>query len=107
MAPGGAAAEVLTIRNESGEPFRLSLQATGTPNRLWDELTLGVWRVGTAPPTPLPPLLWWTSQPNALAILQPGQEIRLNVVLYLPESAGNDVQNLAAVVDFVWSAQGV
>jgi hypothetical protein len=105
MAPGDSASEVLTLRNDSDLPFTLSLRATGTHNRLWDDLRLGVWEVGTAPPQPLPPLLWWTTQANTLATLQPGQSIRYRIELFLPTSAGNDDQALAAVVDFVWRAQ--
>lgn len=106
MAPGGAAGEVLTIRNDTSAPFTLSLRASGTQNRLWQDLTLAVYPVGTAAPSPPPPLLWWTTQTNAIATLQPGETIGLNVVLYLPTSAGNDDQSLAAVVDLEWTAQG-
>jgi hypothetical protein len=105
MAPGDSASEVLTLRNDTDLPFTLSLRATGTPNRLWNDLRLGVWEAGTAPPQPLPPLLWWTTQASTLAILQPGESIRYRIELFLPTSAGNEDQALAAVVDFVWRAQ--
>jgi hypothetical protein len=107
MAPGGAASEVMTIRNDSDSTFTLSVRAVGTPNRLWDELTLGIWAVGTAAPTPLPPLLWWTAQDNAIGTLRPGQTVSYNVVLYLPTSAGNDTQHTTAVIDLQWSARGI
>ncbi len=106
MAPGGAAYETLTIRNESGGPFTLSLRAAGNRNRLWDDLRMGVWELGSGAPDPLPPLLWWTAQDNDLAILPAGGEITLKVELFLPASAGNEDQNLAAVIDLVWKARG-
>jgi hypothetical protein len=104
MAPGGAADEVLTIRNDSGGPFTLSLRAAGTETPFWQVLRLGVWQVGTAPPDPLPPLSWWSAQASTLVTLQPGQSIRYRIRLSLPPTAGNDTQNKQAVVDFVWRA---
>ncbi|MBX5474473.1 MAG: hypothetical protein IRZ20_05615 [Thermoleophilia bacterium] len=106
MAPGDAAYETLTIRNESGGPFTLSLRATGSRNRLWDDLRMGVWEVGAGAPDPLPPLLWWTARDNDLATLQAGEQIKLKLELELPASAGNADQNLAAVIDLVWKARG-
>jgi hypothetical protein len=106
MAPGGSASEVMTISNETAEPFTLSMQAIGTQNRLWQDLRLGVWEVGTAAPSPLPPLLFWTNQPNSLATLQPGESIRYEIELFLPAATGNADQGLAASIDFVWHAQG-
>jgi len=106
MAPGGSTSEVMTIRNESAEPFTLSLRADGTQNQLWHDLRLGVWEVGTAAPVPLPPLLFWTSQSNTLATLQPGESIRYEIELFLPAATGNADQGLAASIDFVWGAQG-
>jgi hypothetical protein len=105
MAPGGSASETLTITNDSGEPFTLSLRATGMQNRLWTDLRLGVWQAGTPAPQPLPPLLWWTTQDNPLTTLQPGETVRYRVELYLPPNAGNDTQALVASVDFVWKAR--
>jgi hypothetical protein len=105
MEPGGSTAEVLTIRNETSAPYTLSLKASGPTNRLWNELRLGVWEDGTATPSPLPPLLYWTTQFNALRTLQPGQSVRYRIVLYLPTTSGNDTQGLTASIDFVWHAQ--
>jgi hypothetical protein len=96
----------VTIRNESGAPFTLSLQAAGTTNQLWNDLQLGVWEQGTPAPSPLPALLWWTLQENQLATLQPGQTVKYVVELALPGSAGNGDQGLAAVIDLRWHAQG-
>jgi hypothetical protein len=106
MAPGGSASEVMTIRNDTGRPFTLALRAEGTQNRLWQDLRLGVWEAGTAAPVPLPPLLFWTSQPNPLATLGPGDSVRYEIELLLPAATGNADQGLAASIDFVWSAQG-
>jgi hypothetical protein len=105
MAPGGAVSEVLTIRNDTNAPFVLSLKATGTQNRLWDELRLGVWVDGQPAPVPLPSLLLWTTQFNTLGTLQPGASIRYRIQLYLPTTAGNETQGLTAPIDFVWHAQ--
>jgi hypothetical protein len=105
MAPGAAASELMTVRNDSGEPFTLSLQATGTTNRLWDDLQMGVWEQGTAAPSPLPQLLLWTTQPNPLTTLAPGASVTFEIELYLPPSAGNADQGLAATIAFVWHAQ--
>jgi hypothetical protein len=105
MAPGGAASEVMTIRNDAGVAITVSLRAAGTQTTLWNDLELGVWQVGTAPPDPLPPLLWWTTQDNDLVTLQPGQSIRYEVELYLPSTAGNSDQDKSAVIDFIWKAR--
>jgi hypothetical protein len=104
MAPGGAASETVTITNAIGEPVALSLRASGSQNRLWSDLRLGVWESGTPAPQPLPPLLWWTTQDNPLTTLQPGESVRYRIELYLMPSAGNDVQALVASIDFVWRA---
>lgn len=106
MAPGDSASEHVTITNQADVPFDLSLRAAGTTNRLWDDLELGVWETGTAAPSPLPRLLWWTTQSNALATLRPGQSISLTIELYLPSSAGNADQGLAASIDLIWTAAG-
>ena len=106
MAPGDATYEHMTIRNDSGASFTLSLQASGTQNHLWNDLQMGVWEYGTAAPSVLPPLLGWTSQENQLTTLQAGQSITYVIELYLPSSAGNDDQGWAAVIDFNWHAQG-
>lgn len=105
MAPGGSATERLTITNTSDQPFDLSLRASGTQNRLWDDLQMGVWQVGTAAPSPLPALLWWTTQENKITTLQSNQSIVLEIELYLPTTAGNADQGLAAIIDFHWHAQ--
>ena len=106
MAPGGSVFEVLTVRNDSGQPFSLALRAAGSVSSFWNDLELGVWEVGTAPPTPFPALVWWTSQYNTLDTLQPGQTIRYRVELFLPPSVGNADQGLSASIDFSWRAQG-
>jgi hypothetical protein len=105
MSPGGSATQLMTIRNDSGVPFALSLRAEGNQNRLWNDLRMGVWQVGTAAPQPLPPLLWWTTQASTLTTLQPGDSIRYEIELYLPASAGNEDQALAASIDLVWRAE--
>jgi hypothetical protein len=96
----------VTITNTSGTPYTLALKAAGSQNHLWHDLQLGVWDASGPPPTPLPMLDYWTNQFNALATLQPGVSITFVVELYLPTSAGNDDQNLAAVVNFLWRATG-
>jgi hypothetical protein len=106
MSPGESASEVMTVTNTTDAPYSLSLRASGTQTRFWNDLELGVWQVGTAAPDPLPPLVWWAAQDNALATLQPGDSIQFEVELYLPTSAGNDDQDQVAVVDLVWHAQG-
>jgi hypothetical protein len=106
MAPGDSAFERMTIRNDSGAPFTLSLRANGTPNRLWDDLQMGVWEVGTPAPSPLPALLWWTAQSNQLATLQPGETVTYQIELALPATAGNADQGYTATIDFHWHAQG-
>ena len=106
MAPGDSATEHVTIRNDTDQPFTLSLEATGTTNQLWNDLQLGVWEQSTPAPSPLPALLWWTTQRNDLAVLQPGQSIQYVIELYLPATAGNDDQGLAASIDFHWYATG-
>jgi hypothetical protein len=106
MAPGDSAFELMTIKNESDVPFTLSLRASGTPNRLWDDLEMGVWEVGSPAPAPLPALLWWTLQENQLTTLQPDESASFHIELALPASAGNADQGYAASIDFHWHAQG-
>jgi hypothetical protein len=106
MAPGGSASEVMTIRNDTDAPFTLALRAAGSQNLLWQHLRLGVWESGTAAPVPLPPLLFWTGQANELGTLAPGESVRYEIELFLPPTAGNADQALAASIDLVWSAQG-
>lgn len=106
MAPGDSAFERMTIRNESDVPFSLSLRASGTPNRLWNDLEMGVWEVGTPAPSPLPALLWWTTQDNQLTTLQPGETVVYQIELALPATAGNADQGYAATIDFHWHAAG-
>jgi len=106
MAPGGSVSEVMTITNDSGAPFTLSLRAAGTPNRLWNDLELGVWEQGTAAPVPFPALLWWTTQDNTLTTLGAGQSVRYVLELYLPPTASNADQGLVASIDLIWKAQG-
>lgn len=106
MAPGGTVSEVMTIRNDTSETLTLSLRADGTQNQLWQDLRLGVWEANTAAPAPLPPLLFWTGQDNALTTLAPDETVRYELELLLPSSAGNDDQGLTATIDLVWKAQG-
>lgn len=108
MAPGGAATEHMTIRNDSGGTVDLSLQAIlrGTQNGLWSDLRLGVWQQGSAAPDPLPPLLWWTGQDNRVTSLAAGASVTYVIQLYLPTSAGNGDQAKTAVIDLSWHAQG-
>ena len=103
--PGSSESEILTIQNTSGAAFTLSLQAVGSSNPLWDELELAVWQLGTAPPDPFPQLTWWAAQDNTLQTLQANQTVRYEVELYLPTSAGNEVQGPSAAVNLKWSAQ--
>jgi len=104
LAPGDSASEQMTITNTADQAYTLSLRAEGTQNQLWNDLEMGVWQVGTAAPSPLPALLLWTTQQNSLTTLQPGQSIKYEIELYLPTTAGNDDQGLAAVIDFHWQA---
>jgi hypothetical protein len=106
MAPGESTSEVMTIRNDSGAPFTLSLRAAGSMNQLWHDLELGVWEAGTAAPVPFPALLWWTTQDNTLAALPAGKSIRYELELYLPPTASNVDQDLVASIDLIWKAQG-
>lgn len=106
MAPGDSTMERLTITNTSSSTYTLALKATGTQNHLWQDLRMGVWEQSTAAPSPLPPLLDWTTQYNDLTTLAPGQTVVYLVELFLPTSAGNDDQNLAAVISFRWRATG-
>ncbi len=105
MAPGGSASEVMTVTNDTPEPFDLSLRADGTVNALWHALQMGVWETGTAAPTPFPALLFWTTQPNALGTLQPGESVRYQIELYLPTTASNALQGMTATIDLIWRAQ--
>jgi hypothetical protein len=106
MAPGDAASEVMTITNTSSSTYTLALKAAGTQNHLWQDLRMGVWEDGTSPPPSLPPLLDWTTQYNDLTTLAPGQSVTYRIELFLPTSAGNEDQNLAAVISFRWRASG-
>jgi len=106
MSPGSSAVEHATITNTSSQAFDLSMKASGVTNRLWDDLQLGLWPVNTAAPSPLPALLLWTTQYNALTTLQPGESITYVIELYLPPTAGNADQGLSAAIDFNWRATG-
>lgn len=104
QAPGDGAVERLTIKNTSSIGYTLSLEVTGTRSPLWDDLELGVWRDGSPAPTPLPPLRFWTTQFTQLVTLAPNQVVHYTIELYLPSTAGNDMQHESAVVDFNWRA---
>lgn len=102
--PGDGTFERMTITNTTNVKYVLSLEATGTPNRLWQDLEMGIWERGNPAPTPLPPLHFWTDQYNQLITLDPGQVVHYVIELYLPLTAGNADQHLAAVLDFNWRA---
>jgi hypothetical protein len=106
--PSDEVHEVMTITNTSDSPYTLKLKVSpvGTPNPLWNDLRMGVWQQGSPPPTPLPPLLFWTTQYSALTDLDPGDSVSYVIQLLLPASAGNADQNRAATLDFHWLAQG-
>jgi hypothetical protein len=106
MAPGDSAVQHVTITNTSDSAYTLALKAAGTQNRLWQDLQLGVWQQSTAPPSPLPPLAYWTTQFNDLVTLRAGESIRLVLELYLPTSAGNEDQGLVAQINLIWHASG-
>ena len=106
MAPGGSATERLSITNTSSSTYTLSLKAVGTPNHLWHDLLMAVWEDGTSPPPTFPALDDWTTGYNDLTTLAPGQTVVYLIELYLPATAGNDDQNLAAVISFRWRATG-
>jgi hypothetical protein len=97
----------MTITNTSGTAYTLSLEAEdANHDHLWGDLQMGVYPQFTPPPAPLPPLSYWTAQFNDLTILNPGQSISYVVVLYLPTTAGNGDQGLAAAIGFTWRALG-
>jgi hypothetical protein len=106
LRPGDSATELVEITNTSSSTYTLSLRASGTQNHLWQDLRMAVYQSGTPPPSPLPPLLFWTTQDNDLTTLAPGQRVTYVVELYLPTTVGNVDQALAAVIDFEWRATG-
>ena len=106
-APGDSVSEVMTITNTSGTTYTLALRAEdATHDHLWSDLQMGVYPQFTPPPSPLPPLSYWTAQFNDLTILAPGQTVSYVVVLYLPTTAGNADQGEAATIGFHWQATG-
>lgn len=106
-APGDAVSEVMTITNTSGTTYTLSLRAEdANHDHLWSDLQMGVYPQFTPPPSPLPPLSYWTAQFNDLTVLAPGQTVSYVMVLYLPTTAGNADQGLTAVIGFHWQATG-
>jgi hypothetical protein len=106
-APGDSVSEVMTITNTSGTTYTLALRAEdANHDHLWSDLQMGVYPQFTPPPSPLPPLSYWTAQFNDLTILAPGQTVTYVVVLYLPTTAGNADQGLSAVIGFHWRATG-
>jgi hypothetical protein len=102
--PGDGTFEQMKITNTADVPYVLSLEASGTPNQLWQDLEMGVWQQGEPAPTPLPPLHFWSDQYTKLVTLAPGQVVHYTIELYLPLIAGNSDQNLSAVVSFNWRA---
>ncbi|HUJ56690.1 MAG TPA: hypothetical protein VLW49_11955 [Gaiellaceae bacterium] len=104
QGPGAATFEHLTITNTSSSTYTLSFEAQGQEDALWNDLELGVWQRDKPAPTTLPPLRYWATQFTPLITLAPGQRVRYTIEMYLPPSAGNGDQKLAAVVDFAWRA---
>ncbi|HLX32332.1 MAG TPA: hypothetical protein VKR79_06120 [Gaiellaceae bacterium] len=106
--PGDSTFEKVTITNTSSSQYVLSLRVapTATTNVLWDDLEMGIWVQGTTPPASFPVLRAWTTAFTPLATLDPGQSVKYEIELYLPIFAGNRDQNLAAIADFEWHAQG-
>lgn len=104
QAPGDGTFEKMKITNTTSVPYILSLKATGTENRLWQDLEMGVWVEGQPAPSPLPGLHFWTAQYNTLQVLKPGEVVHYLIELYLPLSAGNEDQHLPAIIDFNWRA---
>lgn len=102
--PGDGTFEKMTITNTTNVKYVLSLKATGSQNRLWDDLEMGIWEEGQPAPTPLPPLHLWTQQFNELITLDPGEVVHYRIELYLPLTAGNADQHLPAIINFVWHA---
>jgi hypothetical protein len=102
--PGDGTFEKMKITNTTSVPYILSLHATGTPNRLWQDLEMGIWVQGDPAPQPLPPLHFWTAQYNEVQVLQPHEVVHYLIELYLPLSAGNADQKLPAIIDFNWRA---
>jgi hypothetical protein len=100
--PGAEVHEVLTIENTSDSAYTLKLRVEGSHNQLWNDLRMGVWEQGSPPPNPLPPLLFWTTQFNALTVLEPGDKVSYVIQLQLPAASGNQDMNLAAIIDFHW-----
>jgi hypothetical protein len=106
-APGDSVSEVMTVTNTSGTTYTLALRAEdANHDHLWSDLQMGVYPQFTPPPSPLPPLSYWTAQFNDLTILTPGQTVSYVVVLYLPTTAGNADQGKAAAIGFHWQATG-
>ena len=105
--PGDSVSEVMTVTNTSGTTYTLALRAEdANHDHLWNDLQMGVYPQFSPPPSPLPPLSYWTAQFNDLTILAPGQTISYVIVLYLPTTAGNADQGLTAVIGFHWQATG-
>jgi hypothetical protein len=105
--PGDSVSEVMTVRNTSGSSYTLSLEAVGpNDNHLWQDLQMAVYELGTPPPAPFPPLLYWLAGFNDLTMLADGQSVTYVIVLYLPLTAGNADMGESAVVGFRWRALG-
>ena len=106
MYPGSGATELLTIENESSQPFDLSVQVSGTPNRLWNDLNLNIWdaRQTESDPNTWPRIGDWTTQ-HDVETLAVGQSVQVEVGVYLGPWAGNQDQNQSAVFDLTWRAQ--
>jgi hypothetical protein len=106
MYPGSGATELMTIQNESSQPFDLSVQVSGTPNRLWNDLNLNIWdaRQTESDPNTWPRIGDWTTQ-HDVETLAVGQSIQVEVGVYLGPWAGNQDQNQSAVFDLTWRAQ--
>ncbi len=62
-------------------------------------------RPARPPPARCRALLWWTAGDNDLTTLAAGQTIKYTIELYLPTTAGNAVQGMAATIDLTWKAR--
>ena len=97
----------MTIRNETAQPFTLSLQGDRDAEpRSGTSCGSASGRTGRRRRRRCPRCSSGRTQSNALTTLQPGESISYAIELYLPTTAGNDDQGLAAAIDFVWHAQG-
>ncbi|MGH8979660.1 MAG: hypothetical protein ACRDWE_01375 [Acidimicrobiales bacterium] len=106
MEPGQSKSEGLTLENIGTEPFELALKSEGTTsNTLSSALRLSV-KAASSGRVYYDGPLSGSATGTEIAQLTAGATIRLDVTLYLPSSAGNDVQDQTAKVDLYWNASG-